>query len=102
MKLRLSFILLASIVLTPLATAQSIESRQDNQARRITQGVASGELTAQETRKLGKQQMNIAKTKADSKSDGHFTRRERAKIHQKQNRASQQIYRKKHNARSRN
>lgn len=74
-----------------------IHHRQKNQKRRIGQGIRSGELTAREASRLGKQQKRIQHKKRHFKADGRFNKRERARIHQFQNRASKNIYRKKHN-----
>lgn len=78
-----------------------IHHRQINQKRRIGQGIRSGELTRGEALRLGHQQARIQKQKRYLKSDGSFTKRERVWVHQKQNRASKNIYRKKHNKRVR-
>lgn len=76
--------------------SSGINKRQQNQFRRIGQGIRSGELTAAETRRLGKQQARIQKQKRHFKSDGHFSRQERFKVHKNLNRSSRQIYRQKH------
>ena len=78
-----------------------IHKRQINQVRRVKQGVRSGELTSAETVRLGKQQININRQKRHFKADGSFTKRERFVVHKRQNRASKNIYRKKHNNRKR-
>ena len=77
-----------------------IHKRQGNQVRRIKQGVRSGELTRAETVRLGKQQVRINRQKRHFKADGTFTKRERIAVHKRQNRASKNIYRKKHNRRT--
>ncbi len=79
----------------------NINYKQKNQKQRILQGVKSGELTFRETARLTKQQVNIQRKKKQFKSDGNFTKRERLKIHKRQNKASKNIYRKKHNDRKR-
>ena len=78
-----------------------VNKRQVNQSKRIRQGVRSGELTRHETVRLRQQQNRIKRQERRFKADGTFTKRERAKIHKRQNRASKNIYRKKHNARTR-
>ena len=78
-----------------------IHKRQGNQVRRIKHGVRSGELTRAETLRLGKQQVKINRQKKHFKADGTFTKRERVAVHKRQNRASKNIYRKKHNNRRR-
>ena len=79
-----------------------IRHRQKNQQKRIGQGVRSGELTANETIRLEKEQKEIQQDKKEAKSDGVVTRDERKEIHQDQNKASRHIYRAKHNRRDRN
>lgn len=79
----------------------NINVKQKNQKQRIVQGVKTGELTFRETARLTKQQVNIQRQKKHFKSDGTFTKRERLKIHKRQNKASKNIYRKKHNDRKR-
>ena len=78
-----------------------VDQRQHNQEHRIGQGVRSGELTLRETRTLAAQQGRIAAYESQAKSDGVVTARERARLHAQQERASDAIYRKKHNARDR-
>ena len=77
-----------------------IHKRQKNQGKRIRQGVKSGQLTARETKKLAKQQKSIQRQKRRFKADGTFTKRERVVVHQRQKRASKNIYRNKHNRRT--
>jgi len=74
-----------------------INKRERNQAKRIGQGVRSGELTGRETVRLGKQQVKIHRQERRFKSDGNFTKLERARVHKRQNYASRSIYRAKHN-----
>lgn len=79
-----------------------INKRQQRQHRRIRQGVSSGELTRGETKQVVQQQKEIQQDKKEAKADGTVTKQERAAIHREQNRASRNIYRKKHNRRDRN
>lgn len=82
-------------------TKKTVVQKQVNQNARINQGVRSGELTKAETRQLKKQQRDINRTKKAAKADGVVTRRERAVIHHKQNKASANIAHKKNNPRTR-
>lgn len=82
---------------TPLAG-----ERQQNQGRRIKNGVKSGELTVNETQNLIDQQKNVQKHKKVVKADGVVTKKERAGVQAHQNAASSNIYKKKHNKRDRN
>ena len=82
--------------LTQTAMAKSIDDKQDTQKDRITQGIKSGELTANEAWRLGKQQRSIYKKERRFKADGTFTRRERAVIHRDLLKSSGSIYKQKH------
>ncbi|MCG8579220.1 MAG: hypothetical protein MI866_04855 [Bacteroidales bacterium] len=98
------FYLLAVTIflLSGIVTANNpVKKRQVNQQVRISNGVASGELTRAETVQLQKQQININRTKKAARADGVVTRKERAVIQHKQSKANANIYRKKHNKISR-
>ncbi len=75
-----------------------INERQKNEAARINQGVASGELTKKETVQLRTEQKAIRAEKRAFKADGKLTAAERAQIKRDQAAASRHIYNKKHNA----
>ncbi|MFQ5485293.1 MAG: hypothetical protein ACE5DO_08170, partial [Desulfobacterales bacterium] len=81
--------------------AASINEKQANQRHRVKQGVVSGELTAREANRLARRQAQIARKERRFKSDGIFTKRERAIIHKDLAEASQNIYRQKHDDQSR-
>ena len=74
-----------------------IQKREQNQEKRIDQGVKSGELTPGEAGRLEKEQAKIKQDEARMKSDGKLTKKERRKLKREQNKASKDIYRKKHN-----
>jgi len=78
-----------------------IGQRRENQQDRIAQGVKSGQLTAGETARLENQQQGINREgRADRQANGgHLTGADRRAINQSQNRASRNIYAKKHNGR---
>ena len=76
--------------------------KQEVQKKRIKQGVASGELTRAETKRLAKEQRAINRTKRKAKSDGKVTKRERIVISKMQNAASRDIKRQKNDKQSRN
>jgi hypothetical protein len=80
-----------------------IGQREENQQDRIAQGVRSGQLTAGETARLENQQQGIHReVGADRQANGgHLTGADRRAINQSQNRASRNIYNKKHNGRTR-
>jgi Spy/CpxP family protein refolding chaperone len=75
-----------------------INAVQANEAKRINQGVASGQLTAKETRRLDREQQRIAVVKANAKADGTVTAEERTRLHKMQKAASHDIYKQKHDA----
>ncbi len=78
-----------------------IGQRRENQQDRIAQGVKSGQLRAGETARLENQQQGINREgRADRQANGgHLTGADRRAINQSQNRASRNIYAKKHNGR---
>ncbi|MBI1920432.1 MAG: hypothetical protein HYS23_05035 [Geobacter sp.] len=76
-----------------------IQRREQNQERRIDQGVESGALTPKETGRLEAEQAKIKQDEERMKADGNLTRKERAKLTREQNRASRDVYRQKHNRR---
>lgn len=77
-----------------------IQQREQNQEKRIDQGVKSGQITPREEHRLDSQQNKIKNDEARMKSDGKLTPTERRKLTREQNRASRNIYRKKHNERT--
>ena len=98
------FVLCGLLVLgAALSSAQTatprVAKRQLHQQARIEQGVKSGELTPRETQRLERQQARIQADKRKAKADGVVTPAERAKLAREQNRASNRIYRLKHNER---
>jgi len=96
-------VLVAVVVCLSVVSAQQkdktprVQKREVRQQKRITQGVKSGHLTPKEANRLEKQQAKIRNDKVKVKSDGKVTPQERAKLTREQNRASRNIYRKKHN-----
>lgn len=82
--------------------APKVNAKQEIQLRRIKQGVASGELTRAETKRLVKEQRIIQRVKRHAKRDGKLTGRERVGLNKLQNAASRDIKRQKNNDRRRN
>jgi len=78
-----------------------VDERQAKQEKRIDQGVASGELTGREARRLEKEQAAVDRMEDKAKADGKVTRKERRRLDAAQDAASHDIARKKHNARDR-
>jgi len=77
-----------------------IQQREVNQENRIQQGIQSGQVTPREAGRLEAQQARIKQDEARMKADGKLTKAERRKLTREQNRASKNIYRKKHNDRA--
>jgi len=67
----------------------------------IDQGVASGELTRPETRRLEQGQNKVEHIETRAKADGAVTQGERARIHQAQDTQSKRIWRQKHDRQDR-
>lgn len=102
--------LATALALPALAVAQTpphpaatpgIDQRQANQEQRIDQGVASGELTRPETRRLEQGQNKVERIETRAKADGSVTQGERARIHQAQDAQSKRIWRQKHDRQDR-
>ena len=74
----------------------AVDTRQANQAQRITAGTSSGQLTLAEQNRLNVQQMRIATGEARAASDGVVTPREKRKLNLRQKNASRQIAHAKH------
>lgn len=73
-----------------------IDRRQENQQKRIDQGVQSGELNKREAARMERHQEHIGKMEDRAKADGTVTKKERARIHHAQDQESKRIYRQKH------
>ncbi len=96
-----AIVLGAALLLSANASA-GVDGRQDKQKDRIEAGVESGELTRREAHGLAHQQANIKRREHRFRNnDGHLGPVERAKLNRQQNRASRNIFRKKHNNRTR-
>jgi hypothetical protein len=79
----------------PMATPR-IDQRQANQEKRIDQGVASGQLTAHEAKRLEKGEQRIGNAETRAKADGTVTAQERKHLTRMENKESHAIYRQKH------
>lgn len=86
---------------TPGVKTPGINERQKDQQERIGQGVKSGELTAKEAARLERQQRRIQHEKREAKEDGTVTKAERAELRARQNAASRNIARQKHDGQGR-
>jgi|SRR5579872_5545936 len=80
-----------------------VGQRRENQQDRIAQGIRSGQLTAGESSRLERQQQSINREDASMRraNGGRLTNGDKAALNQRQNRASGNIYNKKHNGRLR-
>jgi hypothetical protein len=78
-----------------------VGQRQRNQQERIAQGVKSGQLTSGETAHLEGREAGINKEVHNERAanGGKLTAAERRQVNRQENRTSNAIYRKKHNAR---
>ena len=96
--------LAVSLALASAASAGTprYDARQHNQRERIANGVASGELTKRETRRLAAGQVHLNRVEHRAKADGVVTARERAHMQHEENQQSRRIYRQKHDAQDRN
>ncbi len=91
----------ATVPLQAQNTEIQTPRKEWRQRARIQEGRASGDLTRREAGKLRQQQRHIRARKRLAMKDGVVTPREKHRIEQAQKRASRNIYRKKHNARTR-
>ena len=75
-----------------------IDRREINQQKRIADGVASGQLTPRETKRLEKGERHILKAEQAAKADGVVTPQERRRLTRMEDRQSRRIYKEKHDA----
>jgi hypothetical protein len=94
--------LLSSALCAPLFAANPIDQREQNQKARIRQGVKSGELTRNETRRLRKEEARIRAVEKKARSDGEISKREARKLDRSLDKASRDIARQKHDRQDRN
>lgn len=80
-----------------------VGQRRENQQDRIAQGVKSGQMTAGEAARAENQQRNINHQVAADRAanGGKLTPGEKAQVNREQNKASKNIYDKKHNDKTR-
>jgi len=93
---------LAVVVAVPaFAGTPRMDAREHHQQARIYNGIASGELTRPETRRLAAGQVHLNRVESRAKSDGVVTHRERAHLQHEANQQLRRIYRQKHDAQDR-
>jgi hypothetical protein len=75
-----------------------VNKREQNQQKRIANGVNSGKLSAQQTSNLEKREANVQnrEQKDMAAHNGHLTKAEQKGINRQQNRISKSIYKDKH------
>ena len=80
-------------------SGQQIQNRRENQQKRISQGIASGQLNAGEASNLENKESQINHEETDMRKldNGHLTKADRATLQQQQNQVSHQIYNDRHN-----
>jgi len=80
-----------------------VGQRKENQQDRIANGIRSGQLTARESKNLENKEQGINRETRGMRqaNGGKLTRADRRAVNQQQNKASRQIYNKKHNGRKR-
>lgn len=79
-----------------LAPGERVDNRQERQAARIDQGVASGELTRRETARMDAQQARITHMEHRVEADGKVTGQEARRMERAQDKASHRIALQKH------
>ncbi len=94
-------VVIAAFALPGLSLAQTastprVDQRQENQQKRIDQGVKSGELTKKEARRLDKGQARVEKIENKAVADGTVTNKEKVRIERAQDTQSKRIYKQKH------
>lgn len=100
--MKTKFLLSALIMALAIGHADAQTGKQIRQHKRIKQGVKSGEITRAEAVNLRNGQREIRQEKREARADGVVTPAEKQEIRQDQRKESRKIFRKKHNARTRN
>lgn len=96
--LALTFLASSAWAQNPTATPR-IDQRATNQQQRINQGVANGQLNANEAARMQARENSLNSNIAAAKADGKVTAAERAQLHHQENHNSRAIARNKHNNR---
>jgi Skp family chaperone for outer membrane proteins len=76
-----------------------VNQREQNQQKRIANGINNGSLNAHETANLERREASVQKQEqADmAKHNGHLTKTEQRQLNRRQDRISHSIYKDKHN-----
>ena len=97
----LSFVVLMGIVESKAQNAPVVDQRERAQRHRIQHGVATGELTRKETAGARNDQRRIRRSERRAKADGVVTTNEQTRLNHKQNKASRELRRDKHDTQDR-
>jgi hypothetical protein len=81
------------------ADAANLKDRQRQQKQRIQHGLANGQITPREAKKLYRDQRRVRQLRQHFLADGMLSRRERSTLAKRMDRSSARIYRYKHNPR---
>ena len=95
----LTALVLGGLSTSPAMFAQgTVNQRQENQQKRIGEGVENGSLSATEAARLERQEARLHKeVKTERQANGGtLTPAEKAQVTRQQNRESRRIYRQKH------
>ncbi len=76
-----------------------VNQREENQQKRIANGINNGSLNPHETANLEKREASVQKQKQNgmAKHNGHLTKAEQRQLNRRENRISHSIYKDKHN-----
>lgn len=92
----------ALLFAVPAFANPPVGARTNNLQGRINQGVASGELTGREAKRLQRQENHLRRELARDRVDGGgLSCGERAKLQRQENRLSRRVYVQKHDGQSR-
>jgi hypothetical protein len=92
-----AFLLTAVLGMVSTARADYFSDRQQQQAQRIRQGIASGQITPREAEALYQDQRKLHLMTRYAMADGHLSHKEGRILLVYLERTSDQIYRYKHN-----
>ena len=75
---------------------QRVDKREARQQQRISNGIASGQLTPREAARLTRQQVGVERAEAHAEADGKISRAEAYRLEKRQDATSRHIRRQKH------
>jgi hypothetical protein len=92
------FLIATSLLIagTAAASAHSVNSTQNQQAKRIEHGRESGKITWTEGLKLRAEQNKIARKETEFRNDGYLSASEKRKLHVMQKKAGKHIAQESH------